>query len=223
MIKSLVYFLSTVTEALPLVDFVGGGAPGLYNVRDDSGYFPGITTRTGNSIQFKYDQNFWSRIPEYVISLQRYSNAAFERVFCNQEAYTRGLVHLCLTNASSETGFQTQLTNCIFPIVTRAELERLSNTALEMSVFMLYILKSQLPSLDRSISYNTMELMARSVQESMKLMTEHESVNRNHTRPTRGNASVLTRLNQPSVRRDDEERDASSFLQFMKQVLPAAR
>lgn len=221
LMKCLTYFLSILTDAMPLVDFATGGAPGIVNTRGDPNYYPKVNTKTNSSLQFKYDQNFWFRIPDYVIALQRYCYAANERMAVNSEVYSKGLVHLCLTNASSETAYQTQLTNCIFPILTKSELDKLSAISIEMSLFVLVMLKGQLNSIDRSIAMSVSEQMTRVQQESHRLMLDHESGMRNQYKPNRGTSSIMNRISNGSIRRDEEDRDTSGFLSVMKNYIAA--
>lgn len=219
LMKCLTYYLSIVVDAIGFIDFAKGGAPGLINTKSSSEYYPGVGTKPSNSVQFKYDLNFWSKIPEYIIGLQRYSYAAHERMAVNSDVYSKGLVHLCLTNASSETAFQTQLTNCIFPIVTKAELERMSTTAIEMSLYIFVILKGQLPNIERTIAMSVNEAMTRAQQESKTLISDHEVGLRNQYKPNRGTSSIVNRITNGSMRREDEDRETGGFLSIMKNYI----
>lgn len=230
LLRTIFHLCSAIVEGMDHVDMVSGGAsgygsnyPGEYGMQYTHGAFGAVNSSTllgQGSSKFKYDVEFWKRIPDTLCNAQQYIAKTIGRMINNPELYSKGIVNLNMFCYCGESGVHSIVSNTIFPPSTTTDLHKTGFAAMEMSYLALILLIQHFDDVEKNIKLHANEAVKRCKIQAANSLNDYERINR-HTMTiqpsTTHKASVS--LGQQSARRfeDTEERN---YLAFIRKYFP---
>lgn len=230
LLRTIFHLCSAIVEGLDHVDMISGGASGYsnsnisdYGMQCTHGAFGAVNASTlvgQGQNKFRYDVDFWKRIPDTIGNAQQYIAKSIGRMINNPDLYSKGLINLSMFCYCGESGNHSMATNSIFPPPTTTDLHKAGFAAMEMSYLALILLIQHFDGVEKNIKLHANEALKRCKVQAASSLGDYERINR-HTmtiQPSTTHKSSVSH-GQLSAKRYEDHEDRS-FLEFVRKYFP---